>query len=52
MFEFIENVFLVAMTFFSCNSLKPVSMNNQESKIRTKIISVHNKEPSFYPKSN
>ena len=41
------------MTFFSCNalnaiSLKCVSMNKQEFKIRPKIININNNEPSFY----
>ena len=39
---------------FSCkvlnvHPLKCVSMNNQECKIRTKIISINNNEPTFYP---
>ena len=34
MFEFIKKCFFKAMTFFSCNALKCVSMNNQECKIR------------------
>ena len=34
MFGFIKKTFVVAMTFFSCNALKCVSMNNQECKIR------------------
>ena len=42
------------MMFFSCNvlsviSLDCVSMNNQECKIRTKIIDINYNEPSFYP---
>ena len=42
------------MTFISCNALgtnplKGVSMNNQECKIRTKIIDTNSNEPSFYP---
>ena len=42
------------MTFFSfsplnVNSLECVSMNNQECKTRTKIISISNNEPVFYP---
>ena len=54
MFRFIKKVFFVAMTFFSfnplnVNSLECVSMNNQECKIRTKIIDVNNIEPGFYP---
>ena len=48
-FRFIEKVFIVAMTCFSCNVLKCVSMNNQECKIRTKIININNNEPTFYP---
>ena len=47
MFAFIKKVFVVAMTFFSCNPLKSVSMNNQESKIKTKIIGINNNETSF-----
>ena len=49
MFGFIKKVFIVAMNFFSfnplnMNSLEFVSMNNQECKIRTKIIDVNNNE--------
>ena len=56
MFGFIKKVFFTAMTIFGCsvlgvNSLKCVSMNNQESKIRTKIIDIDNDEPIFYPYS-
>ena len=44
------------MTYFSCNvlnvnSLKCVSMSNQECKIRPKIINVNTNEPMFYPHS-
>ena len=44
------------MTFFSYNVLnvtllKCVSMNNQECKIKTKIININNNEPLFYPYS-
>ena len=39
------------MLFFSCNALKCVSMNNQECKIRPKIININSNEPSFYPYS-
>ena len=31
------------------NTLKGVSMNNQECKIRTKIIDINQNEPTFYP---
>ena len=37
------------MFIFSCNALECVSMNNQECKIRTKIIDINNNEPTFYP---
>ena len=44
------------MVFFrynasNVNPLKCVSMNNQECKIRPKIIAVNSNEPSFYPYS-
>ena len=44
------------MTFFGCNvlnvnSLKCVSMNDQEFKIRPNIINVNSNESTFYPYS-
>ena len=51
MFGFVTKVFVVAMSFFSCNALKRVSMNNQESKIRPEIITVNSEEPLFFPDS-
>ena len=56
MLGFIKKVFFTAMTFFSSNilnvnSLKWVSMSNQECKARPKIIDVNNNEPVFYPYS-
>ena len=51
MFGFLKKCFLTAMTFFSCNALKCVSINNQECKIRSKIIDVNSNEPTFYPYS-
>ena len=56
MLGLIKKVFVVAMTFFGCNvlnvnPLKCVLMNNQECKIRTKIIDINNNEPSFHPYS-
>ena len=53
MFGFIKKVFFTAMIFFSfnvlnANSLECASMNNQECKTRTKIISINNNEPVFY----
>ena len=45
-----------AIIFFSfnilnVNSLKCVSMNNQECQIRSEIINVNTNEPVFYPYS-
>ena len=42
--------------FFGCNlskvnSLKFISMSNQERKIRPEVINVNSDEPSFYPYS-
>ena len=52
MFGFIKKVFVVAMTFFTCNSLKCISLNNLEYEIRPKIININSDEPSSYPFSN
>ena len=46
-------MFFTAITFFSYNVLnvalsKCVSMNNQECKIRSEIISINSNEPLFY----
>ena len=54
MFGFIRHIFVVAVTFFvfnpsNVNSLECVSMNNQECKIRSKIINVNTNEPVLYP---
>ena len=56
MFGLIKKCFFTAMTFFNfnlsnVNSLECVSMNNQECKIRTEIISINTNEPLFYPYS-
>ena len=50
MLGIIKKVFFVTMTFFSfnplsVNSLEYVSINNQECKIRTKMIDISNNEP-------
>ena len=57
MFGFIKKTFYRAMKFFGCNVLNVnllecVSLNNQESKIRTKIIGINNNKLSFYAYSN
>ena len=36
------------MSFFSCNALKFVSMNNQECKIRPEIININSNKPLFH----
>ena len=47
MFRFIEKVFVVAMSFFSCNTLKCISMNNQERKVTLEIININGNESLF-----
>ena len=54
MFGFIKKGFFAVVIFFSfnvlsVNSLKCISMNNQECKARPKIINVNSNEPVFYP---
>ena len=39
-------MFVVAISSFSCNALKCVSMNNQECKIRSEIIYINSNECS------
>ena len=39
-------MFVAAMTFFSCNELKYVSMNNQECKVGPGIMNINSNEPS------
>ena len=46
--------FVVAITFFSfnvlsVNSLKCISMKNQECKVREEVINVNTNNPVFYP---
>ena len=36
------------MTFFSCNTLKYVSMNNQEHKRRPLLMNINSNETLFY----
>ena len=47
MFGFIKNIFIVTVSFFSCNALKCVSMNNQGCKVRPKITNNKSNESSF-----
>ena len=39
------------MTFFGCNSLKCVSVNNQECKVKPEMINTNGNESLFYPYS-
>ena len=54
MFGFVKQIFISAMMFFGCNlsnvnSLKCISMNNQECKVRPQIVNVNSDEPVFFP---
>ena len=53
MLEFVNQIFISAMMFFSyfpsLNSLKCISMNNQECKVRPENVNVNSDEPVFYP---
>ena len=55
MFGFVKQIFISAMMLCGCvcfvNSLKCISMNNQECIIRPKIVKVNSDEPTFYPYS-
>ena len=51
--EFVKQMFASAMMFFCCNilnvnSLKCVSLNNQEIKVRQEIVNINSTEPMFY----
>ena len=59
MFEFVKQIFILAMMLFSChlssvNSLiatpfKCISMTIQGCKVRSHIVNVNSHEPVFYP---
>ena len=53
MFKFVKQIFISTMIFFgslsNVNSLKCISMKNQECKVRPKIINVNNNNLIFYP---
>ena len=54
MFEFVKQTFISAMMYFSCylpsvNSLKCISLNNQEYKTRPQVENVNWDEPVFFP---
>ena len=52
MFRVIKQIFIPAM-LFSClpnvNSLKCVSLKNQECKLRSEIVNINSNNPMFYP---
>ena len=50
MFRFMKQVFVSAIMFFgynlsSVNSLKCISINNQECKVRPEIVNINSNEP-------
>ena len=54
MIVFLKLIFISAMMIFDCslrsvNSLKCISMNNQECKVRPQIVTVNIEEPLFFP---
>ena len=53
MFGFIKQIFISAMMLFSSlpnvNSLKCVSLKNQECKVRPEIVNINSNNPIFYP---
>ena len=54
MFGFVKQIFISAMMFFVCNlwrvnSLRWISMNDQECKVRPQIVNVNSEEPVFFP---
>ena len=51
MFRYMKKVFVAAVSSFSCNALKWVSINNQECKVRPEMININSNESSFYPYS-
>ena len=54
MFGFVKRIFISAMMVFGCSftsvsSLKCISINNQEHKVRPQTVNVNSKEPAFFP---
>ena len=54
MFGFVKQIFISAMMSFGCNlsnvnSLKCISMNNQECKVRPQIVNVDSDGTVFFP---
>ena len=52
MFSFVKKVFVLGETVLSSSitgALNCVSMNNQECKVRPKIVDINSNNPMFYP---
>ena len=54
MFKFVKQTFILTMMFFSCNlpsvnSLRCISIKNQECKTRPQVVNVNSNNPIFYP---
>ena len=53
MFGFVKVIFISAMIFFGCslpsvNSLKFISMGNQECEVRRQIVNLNSEEPVLF----
>ena len=51
-FSFVKKVFVLGLTVLSSNitgALNYVSINNQECKVRPKIVDINSNNPMFYP---
>ena len=53
MFKFVNKIFISALMFFAnisnVNSIKCISLKNQECKLRPKIADINSNNPIFYP---
>ena len=53
MFKLIKQIFISTLMFCgslsNVNSLKCVSLKNQESKVRPEIVNINSNDPIFYP---
>ena len=52
MLSFVKKVFVLGLKVLSSSitgALKCISMNNQECKVRSKIVDVSSNNPIFYP---
>ena len=49
MFGFVKLIHYFGCSWPSVNSLKCISINNQNCKIRPKIVNLNSEEPFFFP---